>query len=427
MSIGSAASLVEALQQLPVLDASSIAELPALGDAFSDPNAFAKELVRRGWLTPFQADILIQRRGHELVRGSFVLLEKLNDTPTPRTFKARHQPTKRTVALKIVSSELLSDPEVCARFYREVQVASRIAHPNVAQPIEVAREGDDHAVALEFVEGRDFGKLVQANGPLPTPRACDYVRQIALALQHVHERGLIHRAIKPSNLVLAASAENPETVKVLGLGLARGLRAEERLGPYAAPEQAVDFHGVDIRADIFSLGAVFFYLLTGSPSARAGAPDVKGLRADLSLVLLRMLACKAEDRFQSPAEVAAALAPLIAPAPPGATLNAESALAGETVDAFVGGSMTHLAEYAAPRLGGLSGELPVVTPPVELAQPARIERPLQTKALPRWPMALGALALALALGFLVWLVAVAALPWGDDSPPPKPQTAPAAP
>jgi serine/threonine protein kinase len=422
MSIGSGTPLIDALKHIPLLDSESLAELPTLAGQFPDPESLAKELMRRGWLTPYQTYLLLQGKGRELVRGAYVILEKLGDAVPPRTFKARHQPTKRTVALKLVPRELLLDPEVSARFYREVQVASQVANVHVAQPLEVFPEGNEHLVAMEYVEGKDFGKLLRGGEPLLAVQACDYVRQIALGLQHIHERGLIHRALKPTNLLLADSPRTPAVVKVLSLGLARALSAEERSGDFTAPEQASDFHGVDIRADIYSLGAVFFYLLTGTAPARDGTPDVKGIQADLSLVLLRMLAYQPYDRFQSPAEVAAALAPLTSTTPAAAIVIAESALASETVEAFVGGSMTHLAAYATPRLAGA----PEAKIPAPVAEPwpdsPTTELPQTPKSFARWPLVAGVVLLALAIGALVWLVVATMLPEHGRSVPSAPVT-----
>jgi hypothetical protein len=203
---------------------------------------------------------------------------------------------------------------------------------------------------MEFVEGTDLGKLVKQGGPLPVMQSCAYIRQAALGLQHAHERGLVHRDIKPHNLIMSV---RDGLIKVADLGLARLPRAmnEEAtavltgvatttgtLTPenaamigtldYLAPEQALDFHKADIRSDIYSLGCTFYYLLTGqSPVAggtlaekllrhqQAEPPPVDQFRNDipagLAGVLGKMLAKRPEDRYQTPAEVAAALVPLL--------------------------------------------------------------------------------------------------------------------
>jgi serine/threonine protein kinase len=199
---------------------------------------------------------------------------------------------------------------------------------------------------MEFVEGTDLGRMVKQTGPLSAAQACEYVRQAALGLQHAHERGLVHRDVKPHNLILSI---RDGLIKVADLGLARlhravneeatalgGAMSTGTLTPenavmmgtadYLAPEQAVDFHTADIRADIYGLGCTFHYLLTGQPPFPGGTlaqkvarhlqaepPEIQQLRPDLPArvagVLRRMMAKRPEDRYATPAEVAAALAP----------------------------------------------------------------------------------------------------------------------
>src|SRR5262249_408698 len=136
--------------------------------------------------------------------------------------------------------------------------------------------GGTHYLVMEYVEGAaDLARLVKTSGPLPVEQACEYIRQAALGLQHAHERGLVHRDIKPANLLLTADAK---TVNILDMGLARldhppadgdrssTLTAEGAVmgtPDYLAPEQALGAHTVDIRADLYSLGCTFYYLLTG--------------------------------------------------------------------------------------------------------------------------------------------------------------------
>jgi eukaryotic-like serine/threonine-protein kinase len=216
---------------------------------------------------------------------------------------------------------------------------------------------------MEYVEGIDLAQLVKRDGPLPVAQACDYIRQAAAGLQHAHERGLVHRDLKPPNLLLSgvrgqesggrsqgatagALSLPPDSrpltpvVKVLDMGLARLHRAgapsakaehpvtslvtpvgSMMMGTpdFMAPEQALDFHGADIRADIYSLGCTLYYLLCGRPPFPGGSALHKLLRhqqetpplleasAEVNAVLLRMLAKRPEDRYQTPAEAAAAL------------------------------------------------------------------------------------------------------------------------
>lgn len=214
-----------------------------------------------------------------------------------------------------------------------------MSHPNIVAAYEVNQEGDTHYFAMEFVEGIDLARLVRQSGPLSIPQACDYIRQAALGLQHAHEKGLVHRDIKPGNLIVGRSdAGGPPAVKVLDFGLARFEQSSDRatrltkfgnvLGTldYISPEQAGDAREVDIRSDIFSLGCSLFFLLTGKPafpgtdamermlarvlsdalSVRKARPDVP---IELEQVLAKMMARDRGDRYANPAEVAAALEP----------------------------------------------------------------------------------------------------------------------
>src|SRR5262249_43210139 len=154
---------------------------------------------------------LLQGRGRELLVGPYLILERLGEGGAGQVFKARHRKMDRTVALKVIRKELLTDAEVVGRFYREIQVLSQLDHPNVvhaydAGPITVplclgealgATGGDVRGafLAMEYVEGTDLGRLVKQGGPLPVAQACEYIRQASVGLQHAHERGLVHRDI----------------------------------------------------------------------------------------------------------------------------------------------------------------------------------------------------------------------------------------
>src|SRR5262249_38635296 len=123
----------------------------------------------------------------------------------------------RTVALKLIARNLTTRPAVAERFVRETQTAGRLAHANIAQAFDAEQAGDTLFLVLEFVPGTDLARLLRERAPLPCIQACRYIRQAALALQHAHERGMVHRDIKPHNLMLTPDGE----IKVLDFGLAR--------------------------------------------------------------------------------------------------------------------------------------------------------------------------------------------------------------
>ncbi len=271
-------------------------------------------------------------------------------------YKARHLLMDRLVALKVVNPGLVGEPEMAERFRREVKAAARLAHPNVVTAYDAERAGDTHFLVMEYVEGTNLARLVAERGPLPVGQACDYARQAALGLQHAHEQGMVHRDVKPHNLMLAPGG----VVKILDFGLARfaseaappggaaaappaggraapgGLTSGYRgLGTadYLAPEEARDARTADIRADVYSLGCTLYHLLSGRVpfpegtaldkllchAGRAPAP-VRALRpevpAGLAGVLALMMAKGPAGRPQSPAEAAAALAPFAGPPRP---------------------------------------------------------------------------------------------------------------
>lgn len=329
-------SLVRFLQEKELVTGEQLGEL-ARNPQFQDAVPLLRELVRRGWLTAFQANQLAHGDGKELVVGSYRLLEPIGEGGMGKVFKARHVRMDRIVALKIIPEELLSNQQAVARFYREVRAVSQLSHPNIVTAYEANQEGDTHYFAMEFMDGIDLAKLVRQSGPLTIAQACNYSRQAALGLQHAHEKGLVHRDIKPGNLIVGrTTAGGSPVLKILDFGLARFENLDgqatrvTRIGnvigtvDYISPEQAGDAREVDIRADIYSLGCSFFYLLTGKPPFEGAdamermitrlvndAPSVRILRPDvpppLEKIVAKMLARNPADRYRNPAEVAAAL------------------------------------------------------------------------------------------------------------------------
>jgi serine/threonine protein kinase len=332
-------SLINALLEHHLLDGAAEAALPELSLTCPSAADLVAELVRRRWLTHFQAEFLLSGRAPELVIGAqYILLERLGQGGMGAVYKARHRILKAVRAVKVIHPERLTGPNAVKRFFQEVEAVGKLFHPNIILPHDAGDANGVYWLAMEYVPGADLGRMLDRAGPLAAADACEYIRQGALALQHAHERGLVHRDIKPANL-LVSSADG--RVKLLDLGLARVRALEEGVGPqtaltqagammgtpdYMAPEQAVDSHSVDIRADIYALGCTLYHVLAGRPPFAGGSvmeklikhrsvepQQLETLRKDLpsglSAVIHKAMAKSAEGRYQTPSELAAALAP----------------------------------------------------------------------------------------------------------------------
>ena len=236
----------------------------------------ARALVRAGKLTPYQAAALIQGKARGLLIGNYFILDKLGAGGMGVVFKARHRRLGRIVALKILLPSLARDADLLSRFRREVDVASRLSHPNIVSVLDADEDRGVQFMTMEYIEGNDLERLVRDGGVLPVELALDCAIQAARGLEVAHAKGIVHRDIKPGNLMLDGSGR----VRVLDLGLARLIEAANPFGQgsiasltqsgtymgtvdFMAPEQGIDSRRVDHRADIYSLGCTLCYLLTG--------------------------------------------------------------------------------------------------------------------------------------------------------------------
>jgi serine/threonine protein kinase/WD40 repeat protein len=260
-------------------------------------------------------------------------------------YRAEHRRMERTVALKVINPGLIRNPATVQRFQQEVRTAARLIHPNIVTAHDADEAGGLHFLVMEYVEGRSLAELVREGGPLPIAAACAYICQAAAGLQHAHEQGMVHRDIKPHNLMVTPGGQ----VKILDFGLARlartpddstqvatssyasltGAGAIMGTADYIAPEQAADPRSADIRSDIYALGCTLFHLLTGRPPfpdgnlqdklARHAAellPVLTTAPPQLAAVVARMTAKEPAARYATPADVAEALAPFVADAKP---------------------------------------------------------------------------------------------------------------
>lgn len=295
---------------------------------------FAQSLVRAGLLTRFQAKQLkIGRYKRFDVAEKYRLLEVLGVGGMGAVYLCEHKFMKRLVALKVLPSDKLGEQSALLRFQREARAVAALDHPNIVRAYDIDRFEQLHFLVLEYVDGHSIQEIVARNGPFSPDRAANYIAQAALGLDHAHDMGMVHRDIKPGNLLL----ERTGVVKLLDMGLAKFFahthdNVTEKFdnnsilgtADYLAPEQAVS-NVVDVRADIYALGGTFYFMLTGqvpfpdgTVAAKLMAHQTKDPRpvtefrkdvpAELLAVLRTMMAKKPDQRYQTPHDVLEALA-----------------------------------------------------------------------------------------------------------------------
>jgi eukaryotic-like serine/threonine-protein kinase len=305
------------------------------GTTITQPIPFAQRMIREGLITTFQAKQLLSGKWRRFkISGKYKLLELLGAGGMGAVYLCEHIHMKRLVALKVLPADKLKDPSAVERFYREGRASAALDHPNIVRAHDIDQDENLHFLVMEYVDGSSLQDIVAKNGPMDYTRAAHYVRQAAEGLHHAGEAGLVHRDIKPGNLLL----DRTGTVKILDMGLARFFGAvkdsvtekyDERciLGTadYLSPEQAVQSN-VDIRADIYSLGATFYFLLTGRAPFEEGSVNQKliwhqlkqptpvtefrqDVPAELIAVIDKMMAKSPDQRYQTPLEVVEALEP----------------------------------------------------------------------------------------------------------------------
>jgi len=299
----------------------------------AEAKELAKHLIRDKLLTAFQLKLLLAGRYKGFRLGQYLLLDQIGQGGMGAVYRAEHEVSGQRAAIKVLPPG--GSAITVERFLREARSAALLDHPNIVKLFEAGQEGNVHFLAMEFAEGKTLDYVVNDNGPLPAGYAVNYIAQAAVGLQHAFEKGLIHRDIKPGNLILTPEG----TVKLLDMGLARTTDHLDQLtdrldsgavvgtADYISPEQAVNDPNTDIRSDIYSLGATFFAIVTGRPPFEGitaskliqhqikPAPSItdldKTFPAEISKIIAKMMAKKPADRYQTPAELIAALQPWI--------------------------------------------------------------------------------------------------------------------
>jgi len=292
----------------------------------------AEIMMEKGFITQIQAEQIgraVESPEATTIAG-FEIIQKLGEGGMGVVYKAHQASMDRVVALKVLPERLAKDKQFVSRFFREARVAAKLDHPNIVRGIDVGSSGSDYFFVMEYVEGEDVGNVLEKRGRLPEREALEIVIQVARALDHAHKHDMIHRDIKPDNVLLTPDG----TAKLLDLGLARSTSGDmtrmtvtgTAMGTphYISPEQARGEADVDIRTDIYSLGVSLYHMLVGTPpfdgetvaviitkTLTEQAPSVREIVPEVSeatsRVVEKMMSKEKGSRYTSPAEVVADL------------------------------------------------------------------------------------------------------------------------
>ena len=302
--------------------------------SFADGEALARDMIKSRLLTKYQAEQILGGRGKSLTMGKYQILEKIGAGGMGQVYKAFHSSTERIVAIKVILGKGKINPEVVKRFEREVKAAAKLVHSNIITVFDADQADGRIFMVMEYIKGDDLGGILRKKGQLSVSEVVDYILQAARGLKYAHDQGVIHRDIKPGNILVDSSGN----VKIVDMGLAKleNKGDEESISmltasasimgtvDFMSPEQGFSSKNVDGRADIYSLGATLFFLLARKvmfpgdsafekllAHRESPIPSLSNSRAgitpDLEIVFTKMVAKKVEDRYASMAEVISAL------------------------------------------------------------------------------------------------------------------------
>jgi serine/threonine-protein kinase len=297
------------------------------------PKKLGEVMIDKGYLTETQVRDVFQKQGleggHTQIIG-YKIIALIGQGAMGAVYKAVQLSMEREVALKVLSPHLIGNEKFVMRFFKEARAVARLNHPNIIQGIDVGESNGIHYFAMEYVEGNDLDNIVKAQGPIEEKKLIGLMIQASLALGHAHKNNMVHRDIKPRNIMIS---RNDNSVKLCDLGLAKVVAEGDaspqqkiRMGTpaYISPEQARGDHDIDIRSDIYSLGVTFYFCITGDIPFRAETallvmnkhineqpipPKQKNPRISniINTIILKMMTKKREGRYQTPAELIADL------------------------------------------------------------------------------------------------------------------------
>jgi serine/threonine protein kinase len=293
----------------------------------------ARQAVQSKGLTIWQAQQLLAGRTAGFKVDRYILLDLIGHGGMGRVYLAMDSRLNRKVALKILSPERINNPRAIARFQREARVGAQLQHENLVRIYDFGESNGRFFLVMEFIEGKTIGTLIAEQGPMPPATAVRLLQQVAMGLEHVHRKGLIHRDVNPYNILVTHDG----TAKLADLGLALDLAEDDRVTregatvgtfDYVAPEQARHSHSADIRSDIYSLGCTLHHMLSGQvPFPSPSLPEklfshqaleamplnqlIPGLPKGLTEVVQRMMRKSPEERYPTPLQVAQALVPFV--------------------------------------------------------------------------------------------------------------------
>lgn len=298
-----------------------------------DARDAADLMVTEGVLTNFQAEQFLLGKWRGFTLGKYKLLERIGVGGMGQVFLCEHMFMKRRVAVKVLPPAKADQPAALGRFYREARAAGSISHTNIVRTHDIDQDGNLHFIVMEYVDGSNLLDVVKKFGKMDIGRAVSYAKQVALGLDYAFRNGIIHRDIKPGNILINRRGK----AQILDMGLARffndqndnlTVKYDDKIvlgtADYVAPEQVANSHSVDSRADIYALGATLYFLLAGHPPFPSGTVSqkllwhrtkdptpIKQIRPEVSdelaACVTRMMAKDPKNRFQTAAEVAAEL------------------------------------------------------------------------------------------------------------------------